>query len=56
LEDISVDEIIILKLILKKDNGKMLTYWALDKHKWRAVVNKVMKRGVPYKAGDFLAC
>jgi hypothetical protein len=54
LEDLTVDERIILKLIINKWDGSMESIdLHQDRDRWRAVVNAVMKLRDPYNAGYF---
>jgi hypothetical protein len=47
LEDSSVDGRVILKWIFRRWVGGAWTDLAQDRHKWRALVNAVMKFPVP---------
>ena len=54
LEDLSVDDRIILKWILKKQNGDVeWTDVTKDRDKWRAFVNTVMNLRLSQNAGNF---
>jgi hypothetical protein len=56
LEDPSVDGRIILKWIFKKwDEGLKWIDLPQDRDKWRALVNAVKNRRVPWSAGNFFA-
>jgi hypothetical protein len=56
LEDPGVDGRIILKWIFKKwDGGMDWIELALDRDRWRAVLNAVMNLRDPKNAGNFLS-
>ena len=55
LEDAGVKGKIILRWIFNRwDGGHGLIDLAQDRAMWRALVNAVMNRRVPYNAGNFL--
>jgi hypothetical protein len=57
VEDLSVDRNIILKWIIKKWEGVVMSWIVLaqDRDRWWAVVNVVMNLHIPKNAENFLA-
>ena len=55
MEDPSLDGRIILKFIFRKwDESMDWLDLALNRDRWKAVVNAIMNLRVPYNAGNFL--